>query len=78
VVIEVRDTGLGMSEEVKAHVFEPFFTTKPTGRGSGLGLSICQSIVAALGGEITVDSQIGKGSSFRVILPATPGEITQP
>jgi len=69
VVIEVRDTGSGIPDEVKKHIFEPFFTTKMGGAGTGLGLSICQSIVAALGGEITVESEVGRGTAFRVILP---------
>jgi two-component system NtrC family sensor kinase len=72
VVIEVRDTGVGMPEEVKRHVFEPFFTTKTGGRGTGLGLSICQTIVSSLGGEIAFESEIGRGTSFRVILPPAP------
>jgi PAS domain S-box-containing protein len=72
VVIEVRDSGAGIPDDVKRRIFEPFFTTKGAGRGSGLGLSICQSIVTALGGEITFDSQLGRGTSFSVILPAAP------
>jgi PAS domain S-box-containing protein len=74
VVIEVRDSGVGMSEEVKRHLFEPFFTTKTGGRGTGLGLSICQSIVGSLGGEIAFDSEIGHGTTFRVILPPAPAQ----
>src|SRR6185295_15351684 len=74
VVIEVRDTGAGIPEDVKRRIFEPFFTTKGPGRGTGLGLSICQSIVTALGGEITFESQLGLGTAFRVILPAAPVE----
>ena len=72
VIIEVRDTGAGIPDDVKRRIFEPFFTTKGAGRGSGLGLSICQSIVTALGGEITFESQIGRGTAFHVILPAAP------
>ena len=71
VIIEVRDTGAGIPDDVKRRIFEPFFTTKG-GRGSGLGLSICQSIVTALGGGITFESQLGRGSSFHVVLPAAP------
>lgn len=72
VTIEVRDTGVGMSKEVLKRIFEPFFTTKSGTRGTGLGLSVCYSIVSALGGEITVDSEVGRGTSVRVHLPAVP------
>lgn len=78
VVIEVSDTGVGMTDEVRRHIFEPFFTTKPGGVGTGLGLSICQSIVAALGGEITVESVLGRGSTFRVCLPPAPDSEPPP
>jgi PAS domain S-box-containing protein len=70
VVIEVRDTGPGMSPEVLARVFDPFFTTKPIGVGTGLGLAICHGIIAALGGEVTAQSERGKGAAFFVALPA--------
>jgi PAS domain S-box-containing protein len=69
VIIEVRDTGSGMSPEVRARIFDPFFTTKPVGEGTGLGLSICHGIITGFGGEITVESEEGKGSTFRVSLP---------
>ena len=69
VVVAVRDTGAGIPEDILTRVFEPFFTTKPSGFGTGLGLSICHGIVTALGGEITVESRVGDGSVFRVILP---------
>jgi PAS domain S-box-containing protein len=68
-VIEIRDTGSGIPVDVLGHVFDPFFTTKPIGVGSGLGLSICHGIVTALGGEISVESEVGRGSIFRVVLP---------
>jgi two-component system cell cycle sensor histidine kinase/response regulator CckA len=73
VEVEVRDTGCGMSQEVLSHLFTPFYTTKPVGVGTGLGLSICNRIVQALGGEIIVESEVGKGSSFRVFLPPSEG-----
>jgi two-component system NtrC family sensor kinase len=69
VVMEVIDAGSGISTAVRQRLFEPFFTTKPPGRGTGLGLSICYGIVADHGGRIEVDSAVGKGSTFRVILP---------
>jgi len=75
VVVEVRDTGSGMSPEAVARLFTPFFTTKPPGRGTGLGLAICHRIVTSLGGEITVESAPGAGSTLRVHLPpARPSE----
>ena len=69
VVMEVIDTGSGISPAVRQRLFEPFYTTKPPGRGTGLGLSICYGIVADHGGRIEVESAVGKGSTFRVILP---------
>jgi two-component system, NtrC family, sensor kinase len=74
VVVEVTDTGKGMTPEVLARVFEPFFTTKPVGEGTGLGLSICHGIIKALRGELTAASTPGKGSTFRVVLPTRGAE----
>jgi signal transduction histidine kinase len=77
VVVAIGDSGAGIPEDILARVFEPFFTTKPSGVGTGLGLSICHGIVTALGGEIIVESRIGQGSIFRVLLPGVPaGERT--
>jgi CheY-like chemotaxis protein len=67
----VSDTGSGISPDVLKRIFEPFFTTKPVGVGTGLGLTICHSIVAAHGGEIDVVSEVGRGSTFRITLPVT-------
>lgn len=69
VSIEVRDTGMGMSEEVQRRIFEPFFTTKPVGMGTGLGLSLSFSIVQKHGGRIEVESSPGVGTTFRVWIP---------
>ncbi len=68
-VVEVRDTGMGIPLENRDRIFDPFFTTKPVGEGTGLGLWICHGIVSALGGDVKVDSEIGRGSTFRVTLP---------
>lgn len=69
VVIEVADTGHGMDPETLEHIFEPFYTTKPHGKGTGLGLASSMGIVRQSGGELLVDSTLGQGSTFRVILP---------
>ena len=68
-VVKVRDTGCGMDADTVAHIFEPFFTTKPVGEGTGLGLSIVFRIIEDHGGQITVESQPGEGTEFRVSLP---------
>jgi signal transduction histidine kinase len=73
-VLEVADTGSGIPKEHIERIFDPFFTTKPVGVGTGLGLSICQRIVIQLGGTIEVHSEVGRGSLFRVRLPAAPSE----
>ena len=67
--VEVTDTGSGIAPENLKRIFDPFFTTKPIGKGTGLGLSLSYGIVKKHGGSIEVDSELGKGSTFRVILP---------
>jgi PAS domain S-box-containing protein len=74
--VAISDDGEGIAPELLGRIFEPFFTTKPAGVGTGLGLSICHGIIAALGGEIRVESRIGQGSTFRVLLPAADAAPT--
>src|SRR5207249_7316162 len=73
-VAEVRDTGTGIPPDVLSQIFDPFFTTKGVGPGTGLGLSICHGIVTSIGGEITVESEVGKGATFRLLLPPASTE----
>jgi two-component system NtrC family sensor kinase len=70
VEIEFEDEGPGIPDEVLARIFDPFFTTKPPGQGTGLGLAIAQGIATDHGGRIEVNSRVGKGSTFRLVLPA--------
>jgi PAS domain S-box-containing protein len=77
-VVEVHDTGCGIPRENLSGIFDPFFTTKKVDEGTGLGLSICQGIVSGLGGRIMVDSEVGRGSIFRVVLPPAGRKREEP
>jgi signal transduction histidine kinase len=72
--VEVIDQGMGIAPALMDRIFDPFFTTRQVGQGTGLGLSISHAIVAAHEGTLTVQSEVGKGSTFRVELPAAPAE----
>ncbi|MFZ5481288.1 MAG: ATP-binding protein [Myxococcota bacterium] len=77
VLVEVRDTGTGIAPEYLDRIFDPFFTTRPIGAGRGMGLSVAHGIVSDHGGEISVRSQVGLGSAFRVRLPAAPVPVEE-
>jgi signal transduction histidine kinase len=68
-VIEISDTGMGISDEVRDRLFDPFYTTKEEGQGTGLGLSIAYGIIQKHNGEIVVESEVGRGASFFIHLP---------
>ncbi|MBZ4399250.1 PAS domain S-box protein [Myxococcus sp. AS-1-15] len=74
VAVDVSDSGSGMPPSVLARIFDPFFTTKAVGSGTGLGLSICHGIMRGLGGDITVRSEPGHGTTFTVLLPPAPAD----
>jgi PAS domain S-box-containing protein len=74
VVLEVEDTGTGIEDSVRPHVFEPFFTTKGPGEGTGIGLAVVEGVVTRAGGTITFDSVLGKGTTFRIVLPRCEDE----
>ena len=71
VIVKVRDNGHGIAKKNMSRIFDPFFTTKTTGEGTGLGLSVSYGIIKNHGGDIRVESEAGKGSTFTIILPVT-------
>jgi PAS domain S-box-containing protein len=75
VLTEVTDDGVGIPAENLSRIFDPFFTTKPVGVGTGLGLSICHGLVTGFGGELRVDSEVGRGTTFTVKLPIAQDEV---
>ncbi len=77
VFIEIADSGKGMPPDVLQRAFEPFFTTKPVGQGTGLGLSMAYGFVKQSGGEIVIDSEVGRGTSVRIFLPRSQAEAQQ-
>ncbi len=76
--IEIEDNGCGIDQEHLKHIFEPFFTTKEVGQGTGLGMSICYDIIKKHGGDITVKSEVGKGTTFHIILPVLRESLNRP
>ncbi|MGC4118017.1 MAG: response regulator [Myxococcales bacterium] len=75
--LTVQDTGCGMDERTLARIFEPFFTTKPVGQGTGMGLALVHGIVTGCGGAVVVESEVGKGSRFQVLLPRSEEEAVE-
>ncbi|MBJ3584346.1 ATP-binding protein, partial [Salmonella enterica subsp. enterica serovar Derby] len=78
VVVEIADTGSGMTEDVRSHIFEPFYTTKGRGRGAGLGLFIVQQVVHEHGGRIEVETAPQRGTLFRLRFPLSTSDVKSP
>ena len=75
-IIEISDNGCGMDEATRQKIFDPFFTTKSATKGTGLGLYICYNLLESMGGHIEVESEPGKGSTFRITVPDTMAQRT--
>jgi signal transduction histidine kinase len=78
VVVDVEDTGYGMSQETKAHIFDPLYTTKERGKGTGLGLVVVSHVLQEHGGAVEVESEPGRGARFRLRFPILPGGTAGP
>ncbi len=77
VEVKIVDDGIGISDENLDKIFDPFFTTKGIGKGTGLGLSVSLTIIKELGGQILVESELDKGTSFKIILPVESSKNSQ-